>query len=353
MLLLVSVALGAALIWILIRLGKVNVAATLRQTESVRPYDFLVLAGLNALLVGLSTVKWRSVDAALRRDSDAVPSRIAAYSMSSLGMALGLLLPVQLGMTAARTVGTHVYGRTLKRGTGGTLFEQSFDLLTVLLLASASAITWLCRGGALLWAICAIAIIGASLVATRPLLWLFRRILDFAARIIAGKFGGRLSRYPEHFLTRSYRGLAEIRHSGLVWAGLARRLLMLSMARFGVIVLMARQTASMTGAHITLWQMGAATPFTAISNLVAVTPGALGLNELTSVAALHAFGVPLSVVSRWALANRILGTASCFLIAAFALGVLGAERTLTFAATGSRRTINNSILSSTSAQKEP
>ncbi len=102
---------------------------------------------LNILLIYLSTEKWRSVDAALRHTSDPVPSRIAAFGFTSTGMALGQVLPIQVGMTAARTFGTHFYGSPLKRGTAGTLLEQSFDLLNVLLLAVASAATWFLGGG--------------------------------------------------------------------------------------------------------------------------------------------------------------------------------------------------------------
>lgn len=318
-----SIALGLLLIGILVRLGKVNLAAMLRQFEGIRPVDFLKLAALNALLVGLSTVKWRSVDAALRRDSDAVPSRIAAFSMSSVGMALGLLLPVQLGMTAARTAGTHGYGRTLKRGTGGTLFEQSFDFLIVVLLGAASAVTWFCGGGAGLWAICALAVVALALATAGFFLRLLRWLADFASGSASRKFEtGR----PDHLVTRCLRGLGEIQNSGLVKASLARRLLLLSAARFGVLVLMAFQTAAMTGTKIALWKLAAAVPFATISNLIALTPGGVGVNELTSATALHLFGTPLAIASQWAIANRVLVMASCFLVTAVGIISAAVER---------------------------
>jgi len=49
-----------------------------------------------------------------------------------------------------------------------------------------------------------------------------------------------------------------------------------------------------------------------------VTPGGIGVNELASVTALKLFGTPLSIAAQWAVANRILCTASCFLVAGFA-----------------------------------
>jgi hypothetical protein len=351
-LLLASVALGALLIWILIRLGKVDLAATWRQLERVSAVDFAKLVALNVLLVGLSTLKWRSTDAALRRDSDAIPSRIAAFSMSSVGMALGLILPVQLGMTAARTAGTHSYGRTLKRGTGGTLFEQSFDFLTVMLFAAASAITWLCHGGAELWLVCGAVMVSLVLAAAGPLLGLFRKTVIYASKGAAHKLDWWLSGRPGHFLTGLLQKLSEIQHSGLLNAGFTRRLLIISVARFGVVVLMACQTAAMTGARIAFWQIAAATPFAAISNLIAITPGALGVNELTSVTALHLFGVRFSAASQWALTNRVLGTASCALVAISGLAVLGIERGLTSDTMRLRRTEKESILGPSAREKD-
>ncbi|HXH50492.1 MAG TPA: hypothetical protein VNM47_14205, partial [Terriglobia bacterium] len=126
-----SVALATVLIYLVIRIGNIDLRATLHEIAGARPSALVGLVLLNVLLVYLSTEKWRSVDAALRHASDPVPSRITAFVFTSAGMTLGLVLPVQLGMTAARTFGTHFYGSPLKRGTAGTLLEQSFDVVNV------------------------------------------------------------------------------------------------------------------------------------------------------------------------------------------------------------------------------
>jgi len=127
LLFLASVVLAAVLLVLLIRIGKVDVRFMLHQLERVTPINFIKLVLLNGLLVFLSTVKWRCVDAALRHPRDFVSSGIASFFVSSAGMALGLVLPVQFGMTIARTIGTHTYGRAVRRGAIGTLFEQGFD----------------------------------------------------------------------------------------------------------------------------------------------------------------------------------------------------------------------------------
>lgn len=324
-LLLLSVALGVVLVALLIKIGEIDVRLTLRQLQSVSPTAFVKLVLLNALLVCLSTAKWRSVDAALRRPSDAVPSRITSFAVTGAGMALGLVLPVQIGMTAARTLGTYVHGRPLKRGTAGTLFEQSFDLLIVLFLSVASGVTWLYSGGPVMWMACAAVMIVLALLAVGPSIRLIRWLGDtYNARTEA----------PQN---RILRAVWEIQHSTLLNASLARRLVMLSAARFGVVVLMAGQTAAAIHAHIPLWQMAAAVPFVVIATVIAVTPGGIGVNELTYATGLKSFGTPLAVAAQWSLANRFLATASCFAVAACAALMWAVEKMATSNASDANR----------------
>lgn len=327
-LLLASILLGALLVWLLIRLGKVDLLAMRHQIGQVSLANFGKLALLNGLLIQLSTMRWRIIDAALRHPSDSVPSWIAAYSMSSAGMALGMILPVQLGMTVARTAGTHAYGRTLKRGTGGTIFEQSFDLLMVVLLGVASTITWVVHAGAAMWMICATAVSALAFVLVGPALWFVPWVLSHASDRMVRLFSSWFSRHPHNIAVRALQSFSASRQSGLASAGLARRLLLVSAARFGIVVLMAEQTSIMAGTHISLWRMAAAVPFSVLSNFIAVTPGGVGVNELTSVTALHAFGVPLDVATLWALANRLLATAACITVTACAFLIVGAKRIL-------------------------
>jgi uncharacterized membrane protein YbhN (UPF0104 family) len=316
-LLLASVALGVVLVYLLIRIGKIDLRLTLLQLESVRRVTFVKLVLLNGLLVYLSTAKWRSIDAVLRRPSDSVPSRITSFAVTSAGMALGLILPVQVGMTAARTLGTYFYGRPLKRGTVGTLFEQSFDLLIVLFLSVSSGVTWFYSGGAVMWMASAAAMTALALLLVAPLIGLIRWAgASYSARTAA----------PRNRILRSFW---ELQHSSLLNAALARRLVMLSAVRFGVVVLMAGQTVEAIHAHIPLWHMAAAVPFVVIVTVIAVTPGGIGVNELTLATALKVFGTPLTVAAQWTLANRVLGTASCFAVAACAAIVWAVEKMTT------------------------
>ncbi|HUI51297.1 MAG TPA: lysylphosphatidylglycerol synthase domain-containing protein [Terriglobales bacterium] len=306
---LLSAALGLLLIVALVEFSKIDWRATLLQLRSVSWMSFGALVVLNALLILFSTLKWRSVDAVLRRSSDSTPSRAAAFAITSIGMAIGLVLPVQVGMTIARTLGTYFHGGAFRRGTAGTLLEQSFDLLIVAFLAIASTLTWLTKGEALVWFSSAGALTLLALLLAGPLIEAAR---NFTA----------LDRFqnanPHTRFGKLLRGLAELRHSGLLNTGLARRLLALSALRFTVIVLMSYQTAQAIGSAIPLWQFAAAVPFVVVVTVVAVTPGGVGINELTSVTALKVFGTPVFAAADWALANRLLVMASCFVIAGLA-----------------------------------
>lgn len=315
---LASLALGVALVGIVVRVGHIDVAATAHQVESAKHFAIFKLLLLNILLATLSTEKWRSVDSALRHSQDAVPSWASAFATTSFGIALGFVLPTQLGMAAARTVGTSFYGRPLKRGTAGSLFEQSFDLLLIIFLCSASVITWFCGGGPFIWTISAVVACVVGLTAVGPAM----RVI----RLIAGYLSQRIG--PDHRIGKNLKNMAELEDSGVFSSTLARRLMMFSAIRFAVVVLMANQTAEAVGAGIAVWQLGAAIPFVVLATAIAFTPGALGVNELTYAATLKLFGAPFTVAAQWTLTNRVLLMFTSFLLAWLALGAVFAHNLL-------------------------
>jgi hypothetical protein len=309
-----SVALAFALIVLLVKIGKVDLGVTLQQLKSVSFISFAKIALLNALLVCLSTEKWRSIDASWRRSSDSVQPRITSYALTSVGLALGIFLPLQLAMATARTLGTYVHGRALKRGTAGTLLEQGFDVYTVAFLALASGITWFYHGGAKTWALCASASIVLALLAVGPSVFLIRWLFVSCSALTVE---------PENRILRSFWA---IRQSGIFNAGLARRLVVLSALRTGMVVLMSIQTAEAVGLHIAAWQMAASIPLVSVATIIAVTPGGIGLNDLAGAGALKVFGTPFAIGAQWVLANRVLVSVSYLLVASFAVVILCAEK---------------------------
>ena len=309
-----SAALTVIFILLLLKVSQLDVRLTMRQLRAVSGVSYAILVLLTAAHIYLSSLKWRCVDARLRGAGDSAPSKSMSFVLTSLGVALGQLLPVQLGMSLARTLGTYFYGKALKRGTGGTLFEQAFDVMIVGFLTIASGVTFFCKGGGMLWTAMAIVMTAIALLAVGPVVRLIRaRIEVLSARAAS----------PDH---RLLRGIAGLHRSGLLDAALVRQLMALSAARFTIQVLMAGQAARAIGVHIPLWQLAAAMPFVIIACVLVVTPAGLGVNELTYATTLHMFGTPLHTGAQWALANRFLVASACLIVAACAAALLGLTR---------------------------
>jgi uncharacterized membrane protein YbhN (UPF0104 family) len=315
-LLVLSIGIGVLLMVFLIRMGKIDLLDIYRQVGRLRWTAFANLFFLNLLLVLLSTEKWRTIDACVRRPNESVPPLFSAFSATSMGMALGLIVPTQLGIATARTFGTYFHGRGIKRGTGGTLLEQSFDVLIVVMLTVCSLVVRLFRKGGMTWTLLSASMIFLVILLASTLCRIVRWLGTLAAKREAG--GG--------WFGNALRGLAELRGSALLQTRIVRRMIVLSAVRFCVVVLMANTTAEAVGTYIPLWHLAFAVPFVTIATAFSVTPGGLGLNELTYSAVLNSLGNPMTTVAQWTIVNRVLITASTTLVAACCACVLTVQR---------------------------
>jgi hypothetical protein len=323
---LASFAVAAALIAALVVYSGVNLRETFARLAAMDRLAFLRMSVLMAFYIFLSSEKWRLIDRVLRHREDTPLPRSNAFTLTSLGVALGQVLPVQVSLSVARTLGTRLYGRALRRGTLGTLFEQAFDFVMVCFLALASAGTRVLHGGARTWLALAVPAAALAVLAAGPATAMVRRI---GARVTAG----RPARWRQF--------VSEMQGSGLLEARLGRQLMALSALRFVVLVLTARETTVAIHSSLPLWHLAAAMPFVVLSMAVGITPGGLGLNELTYSAALSLFGTPLAATTQWAIANRLLNSAASFVVAIAASVLLlatsaGARRRARAAASGSQ-----------------
>ena len=271
-----SFGLSVALLALLIHIAKIDVWPTLRHLRDVSWIAFAKLVLLSCLFNLLSTEKWRRIDT-LRRPTDSVPSRADSFALTSAGVALGIFLPVQFAVATTRTLGTYFHGGALRRGTAGTLYEQSFDVATACLLAFASGLTWFYKGGGLMWTISAVTMLGLALLGVGPSVRLIRWL---AAKSLVG------TEAPQGRIATILHSLSDFLHSQLLNTSLVRRLLALSVARFVVIVLMSVQTAEAIGLSIPTWSMAAAIPFVILMSVIALTPGGIGMNEFIAASAL-------------------------------------------------------------------
>jgi len=82
---------------------------------------------------------------------------------------------------------------------------------------------------------------------------------------------------------------------------------------------MAGQTATAVSAKIELWHLAAAMPLVVLATALAITPGGIGVTELTYAGGLRLFGTPVSTAAEWAITNRVLCMAASFSVALCAM----------------------------------
>lgn len=314
LLLAASIVLAAILVGFLLAETDLRAVAALLARARPVPFAILVLlVGFNAFLAGM---KWRMVDERLERENPS-PLPVSFYfGLSAIGVAVGQVAPVQVGTALSRSIGSHFYGgRAIMRGTGATLFEQLFDLLVAAYLAVASVIVLLTGAGALAWALLAVAMGVAGLFFTTIAVRLVAATAHWlgSMEMLAGR--------------RRVLGLLEsVAGSALLAPEVARWLFFLSLVRFAGLCVMAVMTSRAVGIDIPLWQIGGMMPFGVLANLIAITPGALGINEWTMVSVLVMFGPSFSVSAQWAVVNRVLMAGASFIVGLVAVTVAVAVR---------------------------
>jgi hypothetical protein len=304
---LVSLLVGIGLIVLLLLASNVSWQEVLGRSLAVDRMAFVRLVLLFALNSFLSSEKWRMTDRVISHGEGNPLPRSTAFGLTTMGVALGQFLPIQVSMSIARTLGTLFYGRALRRGTVATLFEQAFDLLVAVLMIVASTCTLLVHGGGAVWlafGLCG-ALLGVSGVGS-----LMRLVNRLAGRLTAKRTNW----------VRWRRTLFDFQQSGLFQENLARPLTLVSLARFVVLVLMTDQVSSGIHIAIPLWRLAAAVPFGLLAAVVGITPGGLGVSEAAYAAMLRLSGLSLVASTQWAIANRLLSFAAAMVAAI--LGVL-------------------------------
>jgi uncharacterized protein (TIRG00374 family) len=309
-----SVAIAVVLVLCLISIARIDPRDVLRKLRDINLWAFACFVLLMGLHIFLASQKWRLIDRVMRRSGDAALTQSTSFAVSSVGIALGQVLPPSIAMVVARTTGTYVYGRPVTRGTVGTVFEQGFDFLIICFLIPASLLTRASRGGQWMWIGVAVSTGLFALMLVDPLIRWLQSVTSFIATRKTTRF------------VRLQRSFLELQVSGLLDSRLARKLMLLSMLRFLILVLMAGQATRAIGIEIPLWHLAAAMPFVVFSSVVALTPGGIGVSELTYATALKLFGTPLSAAAQFSLANRFLVATASFIVAICALGLALAMR---------------------------
>jgi hypothetical protein len=290
--LLASAVLGCILLALLFAYTDLDVASIGRLLSGMRPQAFgetVLLLGFNNVLAG---EKWRLITVCLHQDDGRRMPRLLYFAFTSIGVALGQILPAQLTLVLSRSIGAHLYGgRGLLRGAFATVFDYFFDLLIAVFLVLASALVLVTGGGAGTWALCALVIAIAGFV----LYGAAARLAIGVARSLGSRGRGRFNEF-----------CTTIALSPLLAPDIGRRLLAISVLRFAVLVLIGAVSANAVALDVPVWRLAASLPFAMISNALAITPGGLGVNEWAVSSVLFALGTPFQVSAQWAVVNRVL-----------------------------------------------
>jgi hypothetical protein len=307
-----SVVLAAVLLALLFLFTDLDATSVGRLLLGVRPEAFIaivLLLGCNSFLAG---EKWRLIALRLHQDDGNAKPRLMYFAFTSIGVALGQIVPAQLSLVLSRTIGAHLHGgRALVRGATATVLDYFFDLVVAACLGLSTVVVVIAGGGSRSWAFFTAAI----LVALFLLYGSAARLIAGAARFVGTRSGQRLGGF-----------CASIALSPLLAPAVGRCLLAISGLRFAVLVLIGAVTAKAIGADLALWQIAASLPFSMLANALAITPGGLGLAEWAVSSALFFLGTSFQVSAQWALVGRVLLAGAAVLWGAAGLVIAAAAR---------------------------
>lgn len=299
-----SAMLAIVLLALLFLYGGIDLAAVTRALLAVKASALVEITLLLAVNNALAGEKWRRIAARLQPATAGAMPRLSYFAFTSIGVALGQVLPAQLSLVLSRSLGAHLHGgRVVSRGMAATVFDYFFDVVVAAFFALASILVLLGGGGPGRWLLYAAAFCGIAVM----LCGAAARATAAAGRFLASLGPGRL-----------WRLCATLAQSPLLAGDIMRPLLAISLLRFLVLVIIGWISARAIGVDLTLWQIAAAQPFAVVANAMALTPASLGVNEWTLSSALFGFGVPFALAVKWAVAARLLMAA-----AAIGCGIVG------------------------------
>lgn len=244
--------------------------------------------------VALSAWKWQLVLRKLRPDRDDMPFGFL-FDCTALSVFLSQFLTVYLSSIVVRGwVLKRNYGLTPRFSSATSLFEQIFDVVTLLIMALPALIVWSFGGTFDQWMLVTAAVVAAGAFSVR----LVPLALRTATRV--------------HAVAPRLRSLSEIFNtteaSGLTAAPFLLNLYALSVARY--LVMLARIPALAVVFGFPLAMKDVIPGFTVVqaTQLAAITPGQLGIREWTWSGVLAARGYDLHLAARFAIDLRIIGT---------------------------------------------
>jgi uncharacterized membrane protein YbhN (UPF0104 family) len=291
--LLLAIALGAAMLALLLAIGGETMLAALRTAA---PAPILAALLLSALLYPLAAWRWALITDALA--GRPVASRWDYLRIRVLSGAGGFLAPRELAELGGRTLWLHRWrGLPLLPAAQAVMIDRLCDLL-VSLAALAGPLLWLAGLLPLAGALAAMALAPLLLVLALPA----------TLRLLGWLVGERARRLPllgQHLA--SWPALPRLAEP--VW----RRALLLSLAKLLLVTARVPLVAGAVGLALPAGVLWLAAPLGQLAYLVAITPAGIGLYEAGWFGILGALGGEVGAIAAFVVVLRacLIASVAC------------------------------------------
>lgn len=285
-------ALALAAIAGLVAWSGLGLDAIASRLERTPVWLIASLATIVALQATLSGVKWRIVLGAAGTPPEEIPPLRFCIGVTALAILLSNVMTTFLSAIVTRgLVAKRVHGMPVTKGALTTTYEQVYDAALIVMFALVTALAWsfdLAFGAWLGLVALGVVGIGAAIALVGAM----------RARLMTLELTGRAEALRERVL-----GWAQV---GLFRPGLIAKLLGLSLLRYALLAMRAVMIAAGLGYSLAGEKAFQAHTLVQSTQLAAITPGNLGIQEWGWAAALSIEGLGTGEATDFALALRIL-----------------------------------------------
>lgn len=302
---LLSMALAVFLLYLLVKVSKLDFSTYWEAVKSAKPLFVLLVAVATFAQLWLAATKWALVTRRLVPD---VSFRKGFFMFHmALSAAAGIVVPRTVGWVGIRSAAVKYSGRTSLLHAGfAAVYDQCFDMLVSLLILPAALLYVFCNLEAL-WAV------GLTVLLLSGFLFVLSRFQDRVIGFLAG-----LYRVARRVLRRErHEGAAETGSPGtsVFNPGQSVRLFLLSILRYAVLAARAYCVALALDVDIGFSAILFAFPVLQFLTLIGLTPRNIGIAEWGWVGMLSLLGVSAQDATEFSLTLRIFATLSVLCVA--------------------------------------
>ncbi|GFE66212.1 lysylphosphatidylglycerol synthase domain-containing protein [Litoreibacter roseus] len=263
---------------------------------------YLYMAVVQAGIVSLAALKWKMVLAETRVSGQSIPLG-AAVAATANGALIGQTISIQVSTPIVRAWVARRFGISARAAAGTSLFEQSLELVTLGIVATASVVM-VAAGGALPVALIVVfGLIVLVTIAIRPILAALTKALVRAGTVLPARLG-KFTKVIADGLS-----LAAAQNRSIL-----ARLMNLSLLRYLLLLGLNLAIVKMILPQIPLLPLVQAFPLILLVSSLPFLPAGLGATELTWASVLILNGADAAGAAETALALRVVSLASFLLV---------------------------------------